>query len=456
MDPADAEADPGRAEPVGERQRHAACRRARPRSRSSRCPSTKPSRIASSVGDSASAAWRCSSRSSARLDPEDAALAAGVGRLEHRRQADRSRAPRRPLARSRTAANGGCGTPSSASTRRIAILCVIRCATSLPIVGQPEALGDRGDDRHGTVGRDGQRRRRRRGGARPPSTASTSVKSTTSGTSARRRPGASALRSTATTRRPLSRACRIARRWWRPAPTKRSVFIAAMLDDRSRRAALAVPVVGIDQPAPNDDPRRRGAGSGVAEPALRSRSGAPRRRTRPGSHGRRGRTPRTLGPATHRRRAVRVAPVPGYTRRVSLAGKRIVITGGAGFIGTTLARRLVDDNEVVAVDNLHRDALSGTDLADHPNFHFDQADVLDRERARARSSRARPTSSTRGDRRRRHRPREPRAHDARQRDRHLQRARGGARDAATRSSGCRVLDERGLRAARLQRRARGT
>src|SRR4026208_2433945 len=60
-----------------------------------------------------------------------------------------------------------------------------------------------------------------------------------------------------------------------------------------------------------------------------------------------------------------------------LTGKRILITGGAGFIGTTLATRLVDDNEVVAVDNLHRDALSGTDLADHPTFHFAAGDVLD-------------------------------------------------------------------------------
>jgi UDP-glucose 4-epimerase len=62
---------------------------------------------------------------------------------------------------------------------------------------------------------------------------------------------------------------------------------------------------------------------------------------------------------------------------VALAGKRILVTGGAGFIGTTLARRLVDANEVVAVDNLHRDALTGTDLAEHPNLTFQQGDVLD-------------------------------------------------------------------------------
>ena len=60
-----------------------------------------------------------------------------------------------------------------------------------------------------------------------------------------------------------------------------------------------------------------------------------------------------------------------------LRGKRIVITGGAGFIGTTLARRLVDDNEIVALDNLHRDTLGGTALAEHRNFEFVQGDVLD-------------------------------------------------------------------------------
>ena len=62
-----------------------------------------------------------------------------------------------------------------------------------------------------------------------------------------------------------------------------------------------------------------------------------------------------------------------------LEGKRILITGGAGFIGTTLARRLVDRNEIVAVDNLHRDALTSTDLFEHPNLTFQQGDVLDAE-----------------------------------------------------------------------------
>src|SRR5881392_1639678 len=53
------------------------------------------------------------------------------------------------------------------------------------------------------------------------------------------------------------------------------------------------------------------------------------------------------------------------------------MTGGAGFIATTLARPLLDDNEIVAVDNLHRDALSGTEIADHSNLTFRQGDVLD-------------------------------------------------------------------------------
>ena len=76
----------------------------------------------------------------------------------------------------------------------------------------------------------------------------------------------------------------------------------------------------------------------------------------------------------------RYLPSSPKLARVPLSGKRIVITGGAGFIGTTLARRLVDTNEIVAVDNLHRDTLGGTSLAEHSNFQFVQGDVLDAER----------------------------------------------------------------------------
>ena len=59
-----------------------------------------------------------------------------------------------------------------------------------------------------------------------------------------------------------------------------------------------------------------------------------------------------------------------------------MLTGGAGFIGTTLTRRLVDDNEIVVLDNLHRDAMGATELAGHPNLTFVQADVLDADAVR--------------------------------------------------------------------------
>jgi UDP-glucose 4-epimerase len=59
-----------------------------------------------------------------------------------------------------------------------------------------------------------------------------------------------------------------------------------------------------------------------------------------------------------------------------------VLTGGAGFIGTTLTRRLIDENEIVVLDNLHRDALAGTDLSGHPNLAFVQGDVLDADAVR--------------------------------------------------------------------------
>jgi nucleoside-diphosphate-sugar epimerase len=65
-----------------------------------------------------------------------------------------------------------------------------------------------------------------------------------------------------------------------------------------------------------------------------------------------------------------------------VTGRRICITGGAGFIGSHLAERLVPHNRLVIFDNFHRDALSASGLAGHAQIEVIRGDVLDADAVR--------------------------------------------------------------------------
>ena len=61
-------------------------------------------------------------------------------------------------------------------------------------------------------------------------------------------------------------------------------------------------------------------------------------------------------------------------------GERILVTGGAGFIGSTLIRRIIDHNQVVILDTFGRDALQyHPGLAEHPHLTVMRGSVLDPE-----------------------------------------------------------------------------
>jgi UDP-glucose 4-epimerase len=60
-----------------------------------------------------------------------------------------------------------------------------------------------------------------------------------------------------------------------------------------------------------------------------------------------------------------------------ITGKRIFITGGAGFIGSSLIEKLIDENEIIVFDNLTHDALQGKPYARHKNLKCIQGDILD-------------------------------------------------------------------------------
>lgn len=60
-----------------------------------------------------------------------------------------------------------------------------------------------------------------------------------------------------------------------------------------------------------------------------------------------------------------------------IEGATVLITGGAGFIGTALTRRLVESNKIRVFDNLRRNALATAGLDTHPNVTLIKGDVRD-------------------------------------------------------------------------------
>ena len=66
-----------------------------------------------------------------------------------------------------------------------------------------------------------------------------------------------------------------------------------------------------------------------------------------------------------------------------IRGKTIFITGGAGFIASTLIARLAEHNRIVVYDNYTRNTLRDTPYDRHPNVTQVEGDVLDFERLKA-------------------------------------------------------------------------
>jgi len=62
-----------------------------------------------------------------------------------------------------------------------------------------------------------------------------------------------------------------------------------------------------------------------------------------------------------------------------LTNKTIFITGGAGFIGSTLIGRLIDQNHIVVYDDFRRDALTEKPFVNNPNLTIVRGNILDTE-----------------------------------------------------------------------------
>ena len=78
---------------------------------------------------------------------------------------------------------------------------------------------------------------------------------------------------------------------------------------------------------------------------------------------------------------------------MAISGKRVCITGGAGFIGSYLVQHLIEDNEVVVYDNLHRNAIQFAHVDGHPHLRLIKGDVMDYDAPDGPSRGARSSST---------------------------------------------------------------
>ena len=64
-------------------------------------------------------------------------------------------------------------------------------------------------------------------------------------------------------------------------------------------------------------------------------------------------------------------------------GERIAITGGAGFLGTHLLKRLIGENQIKVIDlDITMNSLNFTDLTNHPNLQLIEGDICDADLVR--------------------------------------------------------------------------
>lgn len=61
----------------------------------------------------------------------------------------------------------------------------------------------------------------------------------------------------------------------------------------------------------------------------------------------------------------------------AIKNKKVFITGGAGFIGSTLVGELIEHNKIVIYDNLARNSLSSKSFCRHKNLTIVEGDILD-------------------------------------------------------------------------------